>query len=259
MSKKVCFVRHRYFGDHSRVVKQTTALVEAGFDVSLLCMKRPGEPAMSIEDGVQVHRVPAMERKRAGKIRYILEYLTFVITCFFYLTKLQFQYKYDVIKVHTLPDFLVFAALIPKLMGAKIIVDMHEPVPEQFHTKYGIKIDGFIYRVLVFIEQLSMRFSDYVVNVSTLMRDTYISRGADPRKMDIVLDAVDMNDFISPDLQPAEKAEGEFRLVMHGLITPRYGHDTVLRAIHSVREQIPNLRLKIFGDGPAVPDLRRTR
>ena len=29
-----------------------------------------------------------------------------------------------------MPDFLVFSALIPKLLGAKVVLDLHDPMPE---------------------------------------------------------------------------------------------------------------------------------
>ena len=47
-----------------------------------------------------------------------------------FLTQEQFRDGYDLIHVHSVPDFEVFAAAYPKLTGTKIILDIHDIVPE---------------------------------------------------------------------------------------------------------------------------------
>ena len=53
------------------------------------------------------------------------------------VTNLHFKKKFSVIQVNTMPDFLVFSTLIPKLFGAKIVLHIHEPTPELWKVKFG--------------------------------------------------------------------------------------------------------------------------
>ena len=46
------------------------------------------------------------------------------------------------IHVHSVPDFLVFAALVPKLLGARIILDIHDILPEFYASKFGASKDS---------------------------------------------------------------------------------------------------------------------
>ena len=58
------------------------------------------------------------------------------------------------------PDFLVFAAAVPKLTGAKIILDMHELMPELYATKYGIGTHHPLVRLVTAAERLAVGFAD---------------------------------------------------------------------------------------------------
>ena len=55
----------------------------------------------------------------------------------FLLMRRHVKARYQLIHVHSVPDFLVFAAWFPKLTGAKIILDIHDLLPELYAGKYG--------------------------------------------------------------------------------------------------------------------------
>ena len=42
-----------------------------------------------------------------------------------------------------MPDVLVFGAIVPKLLGAKIILDLHDPMPELMQTIFKLPEDSF--------------------------------------------------------------------------------------------------------------------
>ena len=82
MSSPVCIVRHRDYPGDARIENQVQALVDAGYDVDVLCMRRPGEPYLTIENSVRLYRLPSLKRQREGKLRYVAEYLTFFALSF---------------------------------------------------------------------------------------------------------------------------------------------------------------------------------
>jgi hypothetical protein len=39
-------------------------------------------------------------------------------------------WRYNLVHVHNMPDVLVFEAFIPRVCGARVILDLHDPMPE---------------------------------------------------------------------------------------------------------------------------------
>src|SRR5207247_8680052 len=72
------------------------------------------------------------------------------------LSTLHVKRRYDVVQVHTMPDFLVFAALIPKLLGAKIILDVHDLMPELYAAKFGVPKENWLIRLITWVVRRSV-------------------------------------------------------------------------------------------------------
>jgi glycosyltransferase involved in cell wall biosynthesis len=60
-----------------------------------------------------------------------------------------------------------------------------------------------------------------------------------------------------PRATPRRREPGQFTIISPGTIEERYGLDTAIRAVALLKEEIPELRLEIYGEGPQEPDLRR--
>ena len=75
---------------------------------------------------------------------------------------------YDVIHVHSLPDFEVFAAFIAKLLGAKLVLDIHDLMPEFYANKFDKSSRSLIFRSLALVERMSVAFSDHVIAANDL-------------------------------------------------------------------------------------------
>ena len=157
-----------------------------------------------------------------------------------------------------MPDFLVFATLVPKMLGAKIVVMMQEPVPELWQTLHNAPPP----RILRIVEQAALAYAHAALTVTQQLKDVYVSRGADPDRISVILNVPESR-FLESDEETADtsSASRHFSLICHGAIEERYGHDTMLEAVALVRPQIPNLRLRILGRGSYVDEFlaRRTR
>ena len=248
---RACVVRHRYYPGDQRMENQIRALLAAGYEVDVFCLRQKGEPRMSVENGVRVFRTWAVPRKRAGFLRYIAEYLSFWLASLWFLTRRQITHRYDLILVLTLPDFLPFSAIFARILGARVLVDMREVMPEMAHADYGFSMDSLPVKLMIAAEQGAIRFADYALTCTEQMRETYVSRGADPDKIAVMLNVADPVLFSGPvltDEQPG--TDGAFCIVTHGTIKARYGHDVLIRAMPQVLEAVPGARLQIMGDGP---------
>ena len=145
-----------------------------------------------------------------------------------------------------MPDFLVFATLIPRLLGAKVTLQVYEPMPELWATKFKSPLT---ITLLKLSEQWSLQYAHTAFTVTQSLKERLVSRGADPDKITVVLNVPDACLFgrVSPRSAPSN-GDG-FTLICHGAIEERYGHDTMLQAIAAIRSSIPGLRLRITGDG----------
>ncbi len=237
-----------------RIRREAETLIEAGMSVDTISIRDKDQKLREIHFGVTTYRVN-LRKKRSSKLRYIWEYLYFALFAFFKAAILHRKRKYDLIHIHNMPDFLVFCALIPKLFGAKVLLDMHDPVPEIYMTKYNIPITHPIIRLLVLIEKLSIRFADHVVTPNIAFRELFIRRGCSAQKIDIVMNTPMERIFNNsgPDAPKliARKNE-EFLIMYHGTILLRNGCLDILEAINQIKSEIPGIRFLAFGNGDAV-------
>jgi glycosyltransferase involved in cell wall biosynthesis len=156
-----------------------------------------------------------------------------------------------------MPDALVFAAAIPRLSGARVLLDLHECMPEFFRVKFGVGPRHAAVRLLAAAEQASIRFADGVLTCTAQMREAFVARGAPAEKIDVILNSADEAIFDAGRFPPAPRRPEGFTLICHGAIEQSYGHDTLLRAIALLRHDIPGLRLEIYGDGTFRAELER--
>ena len=106
-----------------------------------------------------------------------------MIRSFLFLAKKQFVDPYDVIHVHSVPDFLVFSALVPKLRGVPLILDIHDILPEFYSTKFRARKGSLIFKLLVLAEKLSIRFSNHVIIANPIWHERLLQRSASPEKV----------------------------------------------------------------------------
>lgn len=261
MSKRVCIVRHGFYPDDLMVQREALALRDHGFDTEVLCLRLQGQVASEVIDGVWVRRVP-LSRAKGGLARYLFDYLAFFFLVAFRLTFEHLRRRYAFIQVDTMPDFLVFATLIPRLLGAKIILQMQEPTPELWAARMGLTQEAhlarasrkqkLLIRLLRWIEQLSLRYAHAAFAVTQQLKENFVAHGADPDKITVYLNVPDPRIF---DVEPVEAAgesppgDERFTLICHGAIEERYGHDTMLQAVAALKSQIPGLQLRITGSG----------
>jgi len=246
----VCF---SYYPEDVRPRRECEALSEKGMSVDMICLKKPDEPSTERVNGVNVYRLP-VRRRRGSMGRYIFEYALFFLLSFFKLTLLYIRKRYQIVQIHNMPDFLVFAALVPKLFGARIILDLHDPMPEVFMSKYANSHHSRTIRLLRFIEKWSIRFSNVILTPNISFRDIFASRSCGADKIHIVMNSPQEDIFEKyADPIPGEPASrGTLKLMFHGTVVERHGLDTALEAIDRLRPKIAGIEFNVFGQGDYV-------
>jgi glycosyltransferase involved in cell wall biosynthesis len=247
-------VVHAYYPlGETRVEREAQALLTEGWEVDVICLQDEGEPSIEEVDNVMVYRLP-VRRSGKGFLQQLLEYFTFFFLAFGKLTSLHLKKKYQTVQLHNLPDFLVFAGMVPKLTGSRLILDLHDLMPEFFAARFNRSINSLPVRLVKLQEKLSCLFADHVITVTELWRQTLIQRGVPAHKVSVVMNVADEHIFRRTASRPLD--EHAFHLIYHGSIVYRYGIDLVIRAIHLLHKEIPDLHLTIHGKGDFLEELR---
>ena len=201
-------------------------------------------------NGVTVIRMPV--RLRSGMLGKAASYGLFFLCAAGSVSIRHIRRPYAVVQANSLPDFLVFAALVPKLLGCRVIAYMQEPAPELAATILGRKC---VTSFLAHIEQWAIRFADHSVTVTEQLKKRYVERGAAADRITVILNCADPGILLakwSP--MPIESKPG-LVVVCHGTIADRYGQDTIISAARILRDEIPGLRIVITGRGPGTGEL----
>jgi glycosyltransferase involved in cell wall biosynthesis len=226
--------------------RETRALRDAGFDVELVCVRQAGQARRERVDGVLVRRV-GVTKRRGGPLRYLAEYLWWFLACAALLSWHHLRRPYSLVQVTTLPDHQVFAAAVPKWLGARVLLFFKEPFAELAATELG-RGEGAVRRLAL----ASARFADHCLAVTDQHRQSYLDAGLEPDRIDVVLNATEP---VFPD-EPPEPIDAHRLVVMcHGTIEARYGHEVLIRAAAAARREVPELLVVVCGRGTAEADV----
>jgi glycosyltransferase involved in cell wall biosynthesis len=252
--KSVCQIVQNVYDVDSRVRRKVDALVAAGYSVDVLALRAPQGKKIYTLDGATVHTV-SLGKMRGSLLRYAYEYVVFFLWAFLKVSLLMRRRRYAVIDVNTLPDFLVFAGLVARWMGAKLVLDMHEITAEFYMSKYGIPPDSWKVRLLNFQERVSFNFADYVITINEPILELLVSRGLDAKKSIVLMNAADEARFAPrPGLEksgPQTDAQpNSFVMMYHGTLTRIYGLEIAVESFSKVHTQMPGAELCILGGGP---------
>jgi glycosyltransferase involved in cell wall biosynthesis len=249
-TKRHCMVVHAYYPiGEPRVQREAEALIDNGYEVDVICLRQLGEPAHDVVYGVNVYRLPVRRHKNWGIVLQLLEYLAFFCLAFWRLTTLHFRRRYNSVQVHNPPDFLVFAALIPRLMGSKIILDLHDLTPEFYASRFNSSMNSGPVQIICLQECFACCFADHVITVTEPWRQTLIQRGLSPDKCSVVMNVADNKLFRRERIDVHPPQDSHFHLLYHGNIA--------LQAVARLRHDLPDIYLTIHGRGAFLDNLRR--
>jgi glycosyltransferase involved in cell wall biosynthesis len=245
--KSVCMVVQNVYDFDPRVRRKAEALVAAGYSVDVLALRGAGSQKDYILNGVNVSTV-SLGKKRGTLARYAFEYLAFFLWAMIRVPVQMRRRKYAVIDVNTLPDFLIFAPFVARLMGAQLVLDMHEITAEFYRSKYGIAESSWIVRFLNWQERISFNFADHVITINEPVEDLLVSRGLPRAKCTVMMNAADTARFVEV---PADEGGHEpFVFIYHGTLTRIYGLDLAIEAFAQVHRRMPGAEFWILGSGP---------
>ena len=176
-TRPVLMIVHSYYEEDPRVRREAESLVAAGRPVVVLGLRRPDGPAVSEVAGVRVQHLDVQRHQGAGLGVYLREYASFLVRAMFAAVRLHRRERFALVQVHSLPDYLVFAALPLRLVGVPVLLDLHEAMPEFFRSRFPGASNPIVHRLLMLQERLSVAASTAVITVNPAMRDRLVRLG----------------------------------------------------------------------------------
>jgi glycosyltransferase involved in cell wall biosynthesis len=155
----------------------------------------------------------------------------------------------SVIHIHNMPNFLIFAALVPRLFGTKVILDIHDTMIETYATKFSGLSSKVIGAVLGLEESVCCRLADRVVCVNSTQRQALVDRGVPGDKLTVLMNLPDPKKFQFSPCREQKSATDGMKVVYFGTISRRLGVDLAIQAVHEIRAEAPGLQFYIFGNG----------
>ena len=163
--RRLCMVVHGpYPVGEPRVVREAAAAVAAGFEVDVVAMRSPGEATFEEVHSVRVHRLQDLRSSRSRPIELGREYLGFSLLAAGRVARLHRERRFGVVQIHNPPDFLMAAAVVPRLRGARVVFDIHDLSPELFLSRLARRRGAStIARVLRWVESAAVSMSDAAI------------------------------------------------------------------------------------------------
>jgi glycosyltransferase involved in cell wall biosynthesis len=252
--RRICMVVYSFYENDTRVMQYADALVERGDRVDVIALRRDRLPEYEVLGGVHVHRIQPRTVNEKGPFAYGSRILRFTLAAARHLRRLHREHRYDLIHVHNVPDTLVFAAAYPKWKGIPIILDIHDPLPELFASKFQIKHDSWAFRLLTWMERLSAAFATHIIVANDLWCQRLAARTSQSEKYSVVRNRPDLSIFrgsVGERTRPA----GKFLMTYPGSLNWHQGLDVAIAAFAKAADQMPDAEFHIYGEGAAKPSL----
>ena len=252
---RICHLAYTFYESDNRVMRYVKTVVERGDRVDVVTLRRPGQPRRDNQDGVRHYRIQRRTTNERRAVTYLLKLMWFWCKAAVLLAVLQVRRRYDLVHVHNVPDFLVFAAWLPKLAGARVVLDIHDIVPEFYAGKFNGATTSRAFRFLAWLERASCTFADHVIVSNDLWHDKLVSRSVPKDKCTTFLNYPDLSVF-KPRAATEATDTPAFLILYPGSLNHHQGVDIAVRALALVRDEMPNAELHIYGRGPALPELK---
>jgi glycosyltransferase involved in cell wall biosynthesis len=257
--ERVAMLAHTCYLRDPRVRREAEALAETGVEVHVIALSETGntgapEPRNSVVNGVRVHRLPIW-RKRGNSLRYVYEYLMVGILGGLKLAALHLRRRLNVVHVHNMPDILVCAAIVPRLAGSKVVLDIHDPMPELFLSWHHGPRARIVARLLRLQERISCWLADRVVSVNETMRENLRNKGVPADKIVIVHNFPDQRFFPLSETPVSWPRSRDSLVVLYcGTITEHYDLGLAVKAMARLAGEIP-VTLRIVGEGNRLAEV----
>jgi glycosyltransferase involved in cell wall biosynthesis len=250
-TKQVCMLAYTQYTYDNRIRREAETLAAQGnYKVSLLVPKESDAPQTYEVNRVRVRELNVQQYQGKSKQKYIASYLEFLLRAFFVCNKLLLLRQVDIFHVHNMPNFLVLSAILARIFGKKLILDIHDSVPETYTAKFNENPNKMLFWLLCREEAICCRLAHKIICVNHPQRDALVSRGIASAKITVLLNVPDFQWYKMNSPVKLDKREvKQFKVVYHGTLAKRLGVDLAIQAVGKLIHSIPEIEFHIYGGG----------
>jgi glycosyltransferase involved in cell wall biosynthesis len=264
-----------HFPQDTRVTNEARLLADAGYNVAVIALRKPGQPGRETLNGVKVYRLPTLELfkktpsanvsginlalvKLKSSLGYVIEYCYFTTACLVVSSYVFVRQGFDVMHAHNPPDTLFLVALPFKLLRKKFVFDQHDLCPELYRSRYGAA-EGIYTRFLRMFEWCSLKLADIAIATNESYKQIQIKRGnKNPRDIFVVRNGPSRMRMTLTAPSARLKGMNKSILCYIGSLNPQDGVDYLLRSLHHLLHVLKrsDFHCVIMGTGDSLQDLR---
>jgi glycosyltransferase involved in cell wall biosynthesis len=274
-ASRILMMVENYFPQDTRVKNEADLLTNAGYHVSVIALRKKGQPRREIVNGIEVYRVPRLELfkktatanlnrgalfllKLRASLGYLTEYCYFTVACLLVTSYVFVRRGFDVIHAHNPPDTLFVVAIPFKLLGKQFVFDHHDLCPELYRSRYKTQ-EGFYTELLRLFEWCSLKLADVVIATNESYKKVETERGhKDPRNIFVVRNGP--NQMRMTPVAPSLRLRGMNKCILCyvGSLNPQDGVDYLLRSLRHLYCDLKrsDFHCVIMGTGDSLEDLR---
>jgi glycosyltransferase involved in cell wall biosynthesis len=259
--RRVCMIVYALYDGDARVRREAETLAATGlYQVKVLALKVGPTPRKYALEGVEIQELNVVKYRGRNPLRYVLSYVHFTGRAFVTLTGLALRRAVDIVHVHNMPNFLLLAAIGPMLQRKRVILDIHDTMPETFAATFAPALRRVCLPILEYEERVFAALADKIIAVNDVQKDAILARLPRARSKTIVsLNVPDPRLFNGNAPAPGARAASPgFKLVYHGTVSGRLGVGLAVRAVARCAAQISDIELHIIGEGDAKESLIRS-
>jgi glycosyltransferase involved in cell wall biosynthesis len=245
-------VAYSFYECDNRVMRYAETLAKRGDQVDVMSLHRSGLQDSGIRNGVRVLHIQERTVNERNQLTYLIRLSMFFLRAMIRVSVNHIRKPYQLVHVHSVPDFLVFTAWFPRLMGAKIILDIHDLLPELYADKFHCGKESRIFKAMVWIENVSCAFAHHVILPNHIWLKRVQSRSVTPSKSTVVLNYPDPSIFYR---RGRSRHDKKFIMLYPGSLGTHQGLDVAIRALAKVKNVIPQADFHIYGTGKMTEDL----
>jgi glycosyltransferase involved in cell wall biosynthesis len=250
---RVCMLAYTFYEGDNRVRRYAEALVKRGDCVEVVACGRPGQASQVTIEGVRVFRIQTRRIDERSKFDYLFKIMWFLGSSFLFVTLRHLLKPFHLIHVHSVPDFEVFAAALAKLSGARVILDIHDIVPEFYAGKFSKGKVTSLARALMVVEKMCCSFADHVIISNHIWGEKIVARSVKTEKCSVILNYPDPVIFHSP---VGRVTNDVFSMIYPGTLSVHQGLDIAIRALAMAKERLPPFHFDIYGRGSEKQQLQ---
>jgi glycosyltransferase involved in cell wall biosynthesis len=257
-TRVLLLVENNGFPRDFRVRREAKALLEQGYEVSVICPREGDQRWSECVDGVHVFRFPHPPDGN-GVLGFAFEFAYATLAILALSLWVALRHGVDVVHAANPPDTLFVVGACFRLMGKQFVFDHHDLAPEVYQTRFDRPRRDLIYLCLRAAERCSFAVSNVVVSTNESYRRRAIEFGRmAPDKVFVVRNGPPLS--YKPLPPPASLVGRPEHIVGYvGTIGPQDGVDRWLRAVHHMVHVLRrhDFLALVIGDGDAMPALRQ--